>query len=136
MKLFPIPNMSPVADGKWRLFSIPTVQAQMSPMGSSYAYFFGGNDEAFYGTSITDGTSSCYCHQSTADGYISTPNNGDAAEGHGYGAELVEGDARYDISDDSVMNGLEGQDMYFTSRHNSYCPVSNNSFLGALLQAV
>lgn len=132
IQLYAIPSMeSHVASNLLQhllaIFS-PTVHAQgMSPSGTVYTNLSidpSGNGKV-YSTAITDATSSCACHQSTASTYVTYGNIGGNPVSAS-GRERVEADGWTGIDDDQFADGavLAGH-----STHTSYCPKAGITFI-------
>lgn len=126
IKLFPIPNMTQSGMGFiQRFFSLPTVHAQqMSPYGSTYTNLsVDDSTETFYGTSVTNGDSSCQCHQSSV-----------GTEFYGPAGEWMQGPNDVEVEYAEVDQSWTWDDgtlgtVYFNSTNVAYCPWAGYNFI-------
>lgn len=126
MKLFPLPDMSRTTR-IGRLLSLRTVSAQMSPSGATYTSNSLIDDPYtpwVSSAAITDASSSCYCHSSSAQSTVYL--NGRSGVANGGGGELAYVPSYLPLiaSDYLSTSQVEG-----TSTHTSYCPIAGATFI-------
>jgi len=132
IKLFPLPDMNAHGHAHlfWqRLFGPTTVYAQsMSPYGSTYSNQSIPDDDSgtINGSSTTDASSSCFCHQSSASTSLVLPSGTSTnAGGGGLSSEIDTARDQLVLGPNDFVDG----NIVASGVHNSYCPIIGQMFL-------
>lgn len=108
----------------------PCCQSQpgMSPSGATYSgRAINGSNSTLYATAITDGSSSCGCHQSWVSARITAPWG--SAYNSASGGERVQTTAAYPMSEAEFPDWA---DIAVVTEHHSYCPFISREFINSV----